>query len=109
MPRDASEPAGAVQELPCTAAARTQEQLLSELLCAAPVGLVQMDEQGTVQLANPAAVALLRPLLRERALAHFFADLASVAPELQGLVEACGDALGPLLDDHRLEATGLNA
>ncbi|MEY8878909.1 MAG: diguanylate cyclase [Leptothrix sp. (in: b-proteobacteria)] len=64
---------------------RQEHQSLLQLLYAAPVGLVQIDADGTVRLMNGLAAGLLMPLSRDGRLDNLYHLLEGVAPDLYHL------------------------
>ena len=83
----------------------TPEALL-DLFVLAPVGLVQVDEDGRVEVANLAARTLLTPFTRAGALDDLFAALASVAPDLAARVRNYGVPRGVIVESIELLAPG---
>jgi hypothetical protein len=63
----------------------TPEALL-DLFVLAPVGLVEVDEDGRVEVANLAARTLLTPFTRAGSLDDLFVALGAVAPDLAARV-----------------------
>jgi diguanylate cyclase (GGDEF)-like protein/PAS domain S-box-containing protein len=77
------------------------EALLSFLyLC--PIGVLQIDGQGGVQMLNPMASRLLMPLLHGAPLLNLFDVLAAFAPDLRARVTAFQPADGCVVEDYRL-------
>ena len=83
----------------------TANEELLQFLYLMPVGVLQCDEQGVVELVNPAAARLLAPALAD-------ADLTQIHPVLEGLCPALLHALtaiprdlGPLGGSQRFLAT----
>ncbi|MFM2057285.1 MAG: hypothetical protein RLY71_1670 [Pseudomonadota bacterium] len=62
-----------------------EHQSLLQLLYAAPVGLVQIDADGTARLMNGLAAGLLMPLSRNGRLDNLYQLLEGVAPDLSHL------------------------
>jgi diguanylate cyclase (GGDEF)-like protein len=60
-------------------------QSLLQFLYRAPIGLVETDQAGKIQLMNPASVRLLMPLSRNGALDNLFTALQDFAPQLRQL------------------------
>ena len=67
-----------------------------------PVGLFQLDDDGTVRMVNPAAVSLLAPVIGGGDLASVFPLLRRLAPELADLITADPGRLGPLTAGRRV-------
>jgi diguanylate cyclase (GGDEF)-like protein len=61
-------------------------EALVHFLYRAPIGLVQADLAGNVDMLNPMASSLLMPLARDGALDNLFTVLGELAPQLAGLV-----------------------
>jgi diguanylate cyclase (GGDEF)-like protein/PAS domain S-box-containing protein len=85
---------------------------LLDLFVLSPVGMVALDDEGQVEVANPAADRLLQPFLQGRALSPFFDAIAPWAGDLgararafpepqgvvqEGLVITASDGAGALL------------
>ena len=60
-------------------------EALVQFLYRAPIGLVQMNTDGAVDMLNPMASNLLMPLATEDGLDNLFAVLAPIAPQLRQL------------------------
>ena len=67
-----------------------------------PIGLFQVDDDGTVRMVNPAAVSLLAPVIGGGDLASVFPLLRQLAPELVDLITADRGRLGPLTAGRRV-------
>ncbi|MBP8175842.1 MAG: sensor domain-containing diguanylate cyclase, partial [Sphaerotilus sp.] len=74
-----------------------EQQELLQLLYAAPVGLVQTDDEGRIALINAAAAQLLLPLAVGASLVNLFDLLVPVMPDLAP--RARSGAAGELLVD----------
>ena len=83
----------------------TPEALL-DLFVLAPVGLVEVDEDGRVEVANLAARTLLTPFTRAGSLDDLFVALAAVAPDLAARVRGFDSPRGVILDALELLAPG---
>ena len=68
-----------------------------------PVGLIAFTDNGDVQRLNPEAANLLASWLMGTRLDNIFAVLREVWPELEHVVNASVEAVGRLVEDHRLE------
>jgi diguanylate cyclase (GGDEF)-like protein len=75
---------------------------LIQFLYRAPIGLVQANLAGEIEMINPTAARLLMPLSSDGSLDNLFAVLGRVAPQLQSLVAALGTAGGELGDELRV-------
>ena len=60
-------------------------EALVQFLYRAPIGLVQTDLDGTVEMLNPMSSNLLMPLARDGSLDNLFTVLQDVAPQLRPL------------------------
>ncbi len=83
----------------------TPEALL-DLFVLAPVGLVEVDEEGHVEVANLAARTLLTPFTRAGSLDDLFVALGAVAPDLAARVRAFDSPRGVIIDSLELLAPG---
>jgi diguanylate cyclase (GGDEF)-like protein/PAS domain S-box-containing protein len=83
----------------------TPEALL-DLFLLAPVGLVEVDEEGRVEVANLAARRLLTPFTSTGTLDDFFGALAAVAPDLASRARAFDGPRGVIVDGYELLAPG---
>lgn len=83
----------------------TPEALL-DLFLLSPVGLVEMDEAGRVEVANLAARRLLTPFTRTGSLDDLFDALGVVAPELVSRVRGFDGPRGVVVDSVELLAPG---
>ena len=83
----------------------TPEALL-DLFVLAPVGLVEVDEEGRVEVANLAARNLLTPFTRGGTLEDLFAALGSVAPDLAARVRSYEPPRGVIVESMELLAPG---
>jgi diguanylate cyclase (GGDEF)-like protein/PAS domain S-box-containing protein len=83
----------------------TPEALL-DLFLLSPVGLVEVDENGRVEVANLAARRLLTPFTSTGSLEDLFNTLAEVAPDLAARVRGFDGPRGIILDNLELLAPG---
>lgn len=83
----------------------TPEALL-DLFLLTPVGLVEVDEEGTVEVANLAARRLLAPFTRTGTLDDLFAGLSGVAPDLAARVRSHDGPRGVVVENLDLLAPG---
>ena len=83
----------------------TPEALL-DLFVLAPVGLVEVDEDGRVEVANLAARTLLTPFTRAGSLDDLFVALGAVAPDLAARVRGFDAPRGVIVDALELLAPG---
>jgi diguanylate cyclase (GGDEF)-like protein/PAS domain S-box-containing protein len=77
---------------------------LLQFLYLMPVGVVKFGPDGTVDLMNPVASALLQCLWPERALDDIYVALSPLLPDLRQRVAACGVTDGKIIEQPRLEA-----
>jgi len=83
----------------------TPEALL-DLFVLSPVGLVEVDDEGRVEVANLAARTLLTPFTRAGTLDDLFVALGSVAPDLAARVRSYGASRGVVVEMMELLAPG---
>lgn len=83
----------------------TPEALL-DLFLLSPVGLVEVDEDGRVEVANLAARRLLTPFTSTGSLDDLFAALGAVAPDLAARARAFDGPRGVIVDNLELLAPG---
>jgi len=83
----------------------TPEDLL-DLFVLAPVGLVAIDEDGRVEIANLSARRLLTPFTRAGSLDDLFESLSAVAPDLAARVRGYDAPRGVVLEGLDLLAPG---
>jgi diguanylate cyclase (GGDEF)-like protein len=67
-------------------------QSLLKFLYRAPIGLIQADRAGKIEMINPISARLLMPLLRGGALDNLFTALHDVAPQLRQLATGAADS-----------------
>jgi diguanylate cyclase (GGDEF)-like protein/PAS domain S-box-containing protein len=94
---EASDPVNRVQGV------EAEYEALLQFLYLAPVGLVQMDSDGSVTMMNPLAAQLLMPLSRDGGLENLFQVLEPVAPELRNLAESYAGRSGMICDALRVQ------
>ena len=73
-------------------------EALIQFLYLAPVGLVQLDSRGEIQMINPISAQLLMPLARDATMSNFFTVLESVLPDLRYTVASFTQAHGMVCD-----------
>lgn len=83
----------------------TPEALL-DLFVLAPVGLVEVDDDGRVEVANLAARNLLGPFTRNGTLDDLFNALSLVAPDLSSRVRGYDNPRGVIVESMELLAPG---
>jgi diguanylate cyclase (GGDEF)-like protein/PAS domain S-box-containing protein len=79
----------------------TPEALL-DLFVLSPIGMVAMDDEGQVEVANPAAKRLLHPFSRSGEIAPFFDVLSPWVGDLGSRARALEDARGVVAEGVRL-------
>lgn len=77
-------------------------EALVQFLYRAPIGLVQTDASGAVEMLNPMASNLLMPLARDGGLDNLFAVLEDVAPQIEALARAFQEPSGVVCDALRV-------
>ncbi|MEN3275643.1 MAG: hypothetical protein V7631_1433 [Massilia sp.] len=77
-------------------------EALVQFLYRAPIGLVQTDLAGTVDMLNPMASNLLMPLARDGGLDNLFAVLDGVAPQVKQMADAFDQHSGVVCDALRV-------
>jgi len=77
-------------------------EALVQFMYLAPIGLAQIGNDGTVEMANPMCAQLLMPLSPDGSLLNLLDILEAVAPELRGLMAAFGEPHGAICQDHRV-------
>ncbi len=77
-------------------------EALVQFLYRAPIGLVQTDAFGAVEMLNPMASNLLMPLARDGGLDNLFAVLEGVAPQIETLARAFPEPSGVVCDALRV-------
>jgi diguanylate cyclase (GGDEF)-like protein/PAS domain S-box-containing protein len=75
-----------------------EHEALIQFLYLSPVGLVQTDIDGEIQMINPISAQLLMPLQRDGDLSNLFVALENVAPELRRLCNLFGRSSGLVCD-----------
>ncbi|MEP6764327.1 MAG: diguanylate cyclase [Gemmatimonadaceae bacterium] len=81
-------------------------EALFELFLLAPIGFVEVDEDGKVEVANPAARQLLAAFTRDWSVGDLFSALGDVVPDLQARVRAFSGNRGVVLEGLELLAPG---
>jgi hypothetical protein len=77
-------------------------EALVQFLYRAPIGLVQTDLKGAVDMLNPMASNLLMPLARDGDLDNLFDTLAAVAPQVKQLAAAFDQPSGVVCEALRV-------
>jgi diguanylate cyclase (GGDEF)-like protein len=81
-------------------------ETLMQFLYRAPIGLVQIAPDGTVEMINPKSAQLLMPIARAGNLDNLFAALDGCAPQLRGLVDAYEAPNGLICNALRMTIDG---
>jgi diguanylate cyclase (GGDEF)-like protein/PAS domain S-box-containing protein len=84
-------------------------EALLDLFLLSPVGLVEVDEDGCVEVANLAARRLLTPFTSTGTLDDLFSALGAVAPGLATRARAFEGSRGVIVDNLELLAPGQHA
>jgi diguanylate cyclase (GGDEF)-like protein/PAS domain S-box-containing protein len=79
-----------------------EHEALLAFLYMCPVGLLQLDAAGAVQLANPPAAQLLLPLSAVPMLENLFDCLERYAPEIRNLAMDFSEPRGTICENHRI-------
>jgi hypothetical protein len=79
-------------------AASSEAELLLEFLYLTPVGVVKFRLDGTIDIANPVAAALLMPLAPDSEMSDLYRVLLAVAPDLRDRVEGFQALAGSICD-----------
>jgi diguanylate cyclase (GGDEF)-like protein len=77
-------------------------EALVQFLYRAPIGLVQIDWAGTIELLNPMASNLLMPLVGSDGLDNLYTVLQAHAPELAAMAAAYEEPSGVICDALRV-------
>ena len=77
-------------------------EALVQFLYRTPIGLVQAEMDGTVEMLNPMSSNLLMPLARDGSLDNLFDVLEDVAPDLRDLVHGYDAPSGAVCEGLRL-------
>jgi diguanylate cyclase (GGDEF)-like protein/PAS domain S-box-containing protein len=79
-------------------AASSEAETLLEFLYLTPVGVVKFRLDGTIDIANPVAAALLMPLAPDSDMSDLYRVLSAVAPDLRDRVEGFQAPAGSICD-----------
>ena len=77
---------------------------LLQFLYLMPVGVVKFCADGTVEMMNPIAAALLQSLASADTLQNIYSSLAPIAPDLRTRVSSFSGPTGIIIDQERLRA-----
>ena len=89
-------------DIPSAAELSLENEALLEFMYLCPFGLLQLDADGAVELANPVAAQLLMPIARTPAIANLFGVLEGAAPDLRSLVDSFREPQGNICDNRRV-------
>ena len=78
-------------------------EALMQFLYQAPIGLLQIRRDGTIDMANPMSAQLLMPIAADGALNNLFDVLGSQVPELREKFEAFPDRTGVVCEGVRMK------
>lgn len=81
-------------------------EALFELFLLSPIGFVEVDEDGKVEVANPAARQLLAGFTRDWSISDLFAALSDAAPDLSSRARTFGSTRGVVVENMDLLAPG---
>jgi diguanylate cyclase (GGDEF)-like protein len=79
---------------------------LLQFLYRTPIGVLQADIGGAIDMMNPKAAQLLMPLVPDGALDDLYAIFAATAPDLRAAVARCDTPSGVVVDGLRIDAPG---
>ncbi len=75
---------------------------LLKFLYACPVGLLEIDADGQIQIMNPHAMQVMLPLATGGLVTNFFSVMENVAPELRNMAEMFPKRQGKVCEAHRI-------
>jgi diguanylate cyclase (GGDEF)-like protein/PAS domain S-box-containing protein len=75
---------------------------LLEFLYLTPVGIVKFRPDGTIEMANPVAAALLMPLTTDSNMRNLYNVMATTWPDLRERIEHCPTQSGQICDQMQL-------
>lgn len=78
-------------------------EALIQFLYRAPIGLVQISTDGTIELLNPMSSSLLMPLTKDGDLENLFHVLAPVAPQLRSMAAHFSADSGVVCESLRID------
>ncbi|PPQ31805.1 sensor domain-containing diguanylate cyclase [Rhodopila globiformis] len=84
---------------------RESLEVLTQFLYVAPVGLLQFQSNGAIELVSPLAAQLLVPLNPAGDLSNAYAALAPLVPDLARQVREFPESEGPIVDHSRCAVT----
>ena len=78
-------------------------EALIQFLYRAPIGLVQITLDGTIEMLNPMSSSLLMPLAMDGNMDNLFAVLDPIAPELRQMTTLFDSATGVICESFRID------
>lgn len=78
-------------------------EVLVQFLYRAPIGLVQIGGDGTIEMLNPKSSSLLMPLTKDGTLENLFHVLAGVAPDLSAMAAGLAAPSGVVCESFRVD------
>lgn len=84
---------------------KSENESLLQFIYMALVGLVQMQADDNIIMANPYSAQLLLPIAPNGELSNLFATLEDIAPELQNLCANFTKKRGQICDSLRVQLT----
>jgi diguanylate cyclase (GGDEF)-like protein/PAS domain S-box-containing protein len=91
------------------AALQAENELLLDFLYLCPVGLMQVDGQGSVALANPYSAQILLPIAKSPVIENLFDLLEACAPDLRNVVADFAESRGTVFEQRRLVVNQVDA
>jgi diguanylate cyclase (GGDEF)-like protein/PAS domain S-box-containing protein len=83
-------------------ALQAENQSLLEFLYLCPVGLMQIDGAGRIELANPLSAQVLMPIAKSPIIENLFDLLEPCAPDLRNLVTDFREPRGTVFENRRI-------
>ncbi len=83
-------------------ALQAENQSLLEFLYLCPVGLMQIDGTGRIELANPLSAQVLMPIAKSPIIENLFDLLEACAPDLRNLVTDFREPRGTVFENRRI-------
>ncbi|QGZ43252.1 EAL domain-containing protein [Pseudoduganella flava] len=99
----ASPPPAAVPERDTEHDDKLAYEALIQFLYRTPIGLLQADRDGAIEMMNPMAAQLLMPLAPDGAMDDLYAVFGIVAPDLRAAVARCAAPSGVVVEGLRIE------
>ncbi|KAA2237946.1 sensor domain-containing diguanylate cyclase [Salinarimonas soli] len=83
-------------------ALQAENESLLEFLYLCPVGLMQIDGTGRIELANPLSAQVLLPIAKTPVIENLFELLEASAPDLRNLVAGFAESRGTIFENRRI-------